>query len=154
MKKALITGAIALIAMTALPATGYAAENGTQTTINLPGNQWRVGLDTIFAGRLERDGNGAPKYLYGVTAGLGVGFRYYFTVNDELQTVHPYLEGGTTTIIYPYFGGGIEYDLPNGDDPTGENGAFSVGGGVYFFSKLFGADFIPFPVITVSYSFK
>ncbi|WP_457567378.1 hypothetical protein [Desulfurobacterium sp.] len=161
MKKTLILAAVVLVAASAT--TVKAEENATvnATAVKrensgfvLPGNQWRIGLDTIFAGRIQRDENGAPQYLYGVTAGLGFGFRYYFTIKDELQAVHPYAEGGTTTVIYPYFGGGIEYDLPNGDDPAGNDGVFSIGGGVYFFSKLFGAEFMPFPFITVSYSFK
>ncbi|WP_022846426.1 MULTISPECIES: hypothetical protein [unclassified Desulfurobacterium] len=157
MKKiAALTVAILLL-VTGIPQKSHAEENATgktKTSFNLPGNQWRVGLDTIIAGRIERNDNGTPKYLFGISAGLGFAFRYYFTVKDELQAVHPYLEGGTTMVIYPYFGGGAEYDLPDGNDPTGESGVFSVGGGLYFFSKLFGANFVPLPVITISYSFK
>ncbi len=148
-RKFLLTGLSLLTLATPLKVH---AENST--TIKLPGNQWRVGLDTIFAGRMERSANGAPKYLYGITAGLGFGFRYYINTKDELQTVHLYGEAGTTSIIYPYIGGGIEYDLPVGDDITGQTGAFSIGGGAYLFSRFFGAETIFVPTVSVSYSFR
>jgi len=129
-------------------------QESTKVSFKLPGNQWRVGIDTIFAGRMERSSEGAPKYLYGISAGGGIAFRYYITTKNELQTIHPYAEAGTTSLIYPYIGAGIEYGLPVGEDISGQKSAFSIGGGVYLFSRFYGAETLVTPVISLSYSFR
>ncbi|SNR64401.1 hypothetical protein [Desulfurobacterium atlanticum] len=160
MKKKVICLTVSLLLFSHLsygaeqPAENSAKREPSKISFKLPGNQWRIGVDTIFAGKMKRSSEGAPKYLYGISAGGGIAFRYYITTKNELQTVHPYAEAGTTSLIYPYIGGGIEYGLPVEDDISGQKSAFSIGGGVYLFSKLYGAKTLFFPIISVSYSFK
>jgi hypothetical protein len=115
---------------------------------NLSGfSQIHVGLDSILVGKIQRDENGVPQKLVGLSAGLGIGYRKYFSKQTQLKGLHPFWEVGTVLLILPYGGIGAQYSIPTGNDPTGKDGVFSIGIGAYLFTIIPGAG------ISISYSF-
>ena len=98
-------------------------------------------------GKIYRDAKGIPQKAIGLSAGIGIGYRKYFSHSKQLRGLHPYWESGTWYLLLPYGGIGAQYSIPLGGDETGKKGVFSIGGGVYLFTIF------PAAAITLSVSF-
>jgi hypothetical protein len=84
--------------------------------------KYSVGLDNPFIGILQRDANGNVQADLGVSMGLGIAYKRYFSTlkfnNDfdpaRTEKFSPFWSVGTFALIMPYVGVGVDYAWTNG----------------------------------------
>ncbi|MCL0096888.1 hypothetical protein M1N66_04725 [Thermodesulfovibrionales bacterium] len=93
--------------------------------------QWHIGFDTAFIGKVTRDYRGVPQRVIGMSVGIGIAYRQHFRQAPQLRGLHPYWEIGTMALILPYGGVGIKHSWPLGNCEIGKDGVLSAGIGAY-----------------------
>jgi len=84
--------------------------------------KYSVGLDNPFIGILQRDSNGNIEADLGVSLGLGVAYKRYFSslkFNYDFDPANtekfsPFWAIGTFALVLPYVGVGVDYAWTNG----------------------------------------